>query len=904
MVGRTISHYQILEKLGEGGMGVVYKAKDTHLDRFVAIKFLPPEKVADPERRRRFTQEAKAASALNHPNIITIHDIDEADDVHFISMEFVAGKTLGNLIPRHGMPLGELLKYAIQIADALGKAHAAGIIHRDLKPGNIMVTEQGLVKVLDFGLAKLSETARAAEHQATRTMRPATEEGTIVGTVAYMSPEQAEGKMIDARSDIFSFGSVLYEMLTGRRAFHGDTKASTIAAILKEEPKLVSQIVEGLPREMERIVRRCLRKDPEQRFQTMPDLKVALAEVKEESDSGVTETAARPTAKGGSRLLWGVGSIVFAAAITAGVWFVLSKPRASESPLVAAPITSEAVFESNATFSPDGNQVAYARTTDGSDTRSIYIKIIGVSGPPRRLTTQTGDDFSPAWSPDGRYLAFLRKKTIDDTIATVLRIPLTGSPEQTLAEVSLPAGRWFGPQLAWFPNGRWLIIDDCRTPKEPCGLSLLSVDTREKHRLTTPPSGAGDDDGPAVSPDGRWLAFSRGSVIREISQLYLLELAGDLQPEGEPKQITYDDQAHDSPVWTADGRELLFISGMWETANLRRMPVSNGHAGTQQRLGFAGQYVGWPAISRQGQRVVYSRFVRTTWEIWRVKTSDNSGKAVRPVKLIWSTQSDEDPDYSPDGKRIAFKSSRSGKQEIWVCDSDGSNPIQLTSSVGSATQGANWSPDGRSILFTSTVEGRSDLFLVNSQGGTPNRLMPNTSAGRLSQGSLSQGSGRFSRDGRWIYFDSDRDGQPQIWKIPADPNRSGEKAVQVTRKGEGGIESPDGKYFYYLGESNLNSSPLMKVPVEGGKETQVLPSVTRGNFAVVDEGIYFIAPNQKQFAMQFLSFASGKTTRIADIGEPGFVLSVSPGPKGVSRSILYAQHEPFTANLMLVEKFR
>src|SRR5437899_7338016 len=249
MIGQRLLHYEVVEKLGEGGMGVVYKARDTHLDRFVAIKVLPPEKVADPERRRRFTQEAKAASALNHPNIITIHDIDEADGMYFISMEFVAGKTLGGLIPRHGMRLGELLKYAIQIADALARAHAAGIIHRDLKPGNIMVTEQGLVKVLDFGLAKLTETAPLNENDATCTLRqpqPVTEEGTIVGTVAYMSPEQAEGKMVDAPSDIFSFGSVMYEMLTGRRAFQHDTKAATIAAILREDPKPASQITEEL----------------------------------------------------------------------------------------------------------------------------------------------------------------------------------------------------------------------------------------------------------------------------------------------------------------------------------------------------------------------------------------------------------------------------------------------------------------------------------------------------------------------------------------------------------------------------------------------------------------------------------------------------------------------------------
>ena len=294
MVGRTISHYEILEKLGEGGMGVVHKAFDTHLDRLVAVKVLPPDKVADADRKRRFIQEAKAASALNHPNIITIYDIDSADGIDFIVMEFVAGKTFDRYISRHGLRLNEALKYSVQIANALAAAHSAGIVHRDLKPGNVMVTDQGLVKVLDFGLAKLTEPAVPGEDDATRTLKPATEEGTIVGTVSYMSPEQAEGKKVDARSDIFSFGTLLYEMVTGRRAFQRDSKIATLSAILREEPKPAGQIIEGLPREFERIIARCLRKNPERRFQAMPDLKVALEELKEESDSGTLEAA--PTA--------------------------------------------------------------------------------------------------------------------------------------------------------------------------------------------------------------------------------------------------------------------------------------------------------------------------------------------------------------------------------------------------------------------------------------------------------------------------------------------------------------------------------------------------------------------------------------------------------------------------------
>jgi eukaryotic-like serine/threonine-protein kinase len=301
MIGRAVGQYQISEKLGEGGMGVVWKARDTRLDRFVALKTLSDEKLGDPVRKRRFVQEAKGASALNHPNIVHIYDITDADGVQFIAMEYVPGKALEQLIGRNGMRLNEALKYAVQIADALAKAHSAGIIHRDLKPSNIMITENGVVKVLDFGLAKLVE-AELSEFEeteiATGQERPNTEEGTIVGTVAYMSPEQAQGKKVDGRSDIFSFGSVLYEMVTGKRAFSGDSKISTLSAILKQEPEAVSSVVNSVPRDLDRIISRCLRKDVARRFQHMDDLQLALLDLKEESESGKLTGAVASSAPG------------------------------------------------------------------------------------------------------------------------------------------------------------------------------------------------------------------------------------------------------------------------------------------------------------------------------------------------------------------------------------------------------------------------------------------------------------------------------------------------------------------------------------------------------------------------------------------------------------------------------
>src|SRR6186997_1347175 len=281
MIGQTLGHYRIDSKLGEGGMGVVYRALDTRLERAVAIKVLRPDVSASPDRKRRFVQEAKSASALNHPGIVHIYDIDCANlpdgPIDFIAMEFVPGQTLDQYIGKSGLSLKDVLKYGIQIADALARAHAAGIVHRDLKPANIIVADDGRVKLLDFGLAKLTEVIDGDPEGATATAAleaPRTEEGSILGTVSYMSPEQAEGKKVDGRSDIFSFGALLYEMVTGRRAFQGDTKLSTLTAILREDPKPPSQIVEDLPTEAERIINRCLRKDPGRRWQTMADVRI------------------------------------------------------------------------------------------------------------------------------------------------------------------------------------------------------------------------------------------------------------------------------------------------------------------------------------------------------------------------------------------------------------------------------------------------------------------------------------------------------------------------------------------------------------------------------------------------------------------------------------------------------
>jgi len=322
-----LGHFSLLEKIGEGGMGRVYKARDKRLDRFVAIKLLAEARSTDAGRRARFVQEAKAASALNHPHIITIHEIGEQDGQTFIVMELVDGKPLNELIPRKGMRLTEALRIAAQVAGALTAAHAAGIVHRDLKPANIMVDAHGRAKVLDFGLAKLSAPAAVGADEATRSLttdQPVSEEGVIVGSVPYMSPEQAEGKPVDARSDIFSFGAVLYEMITGQRAFRGESKISTLAAIVEKAPPPASKISSTTPPEVERLIARCLRKDVNRRSQNMADVKLALEELRDESESGKLARPAAAVEAGTRRWVWptvAVACVLIAAAAFIGVYF-------------------------------------------------------------------------------------------------------------------------------------------------------------------------------------------------------------------------------------------------------------------------------------------------------------------------------------------------------------------------------------------------------------------------------------------------------------------------------------------------------------------------------------------------------------------------------------------------------
>jgi eukaryotic-like serine/threonine-protein kinase len=875
--GTRVGAYEILAPLGAGGMGEVYRARDTRLGREVAIKFLAARFATKPGASQRLLEEARAASALNHPNIVALHDICFENGNEFLVMELVRGKTLDHLIGNRGLAVTTALKYAIPIADALSRAHAAGILHRDLKPSNIMVTQDGVPKILDFGLAQLTQPQTGSEKDVTELLTEQSSnlhhEG-IAGTAGYMSPEQVEGRKLDARSDIFSFGAVLYEMITGRRAFRGESTASTLAAVLRQEPEATTKIVPQVPRELERIIQRCLRKDPNRRFQSMSDVRVELEEVREESESG-TPLPLVPARSRRRNWFYGAAGVLLLG-IAAAIWWQL-RPTSWPAPSQPVPLTAYLGDEDYADFSPDDSQVVFGWNGEHSDRFHIYVKPVG-SANYLQLTKGSGEDIYPKWSPDGQWIAFQRR---DNTGEHTFLISPIGGNERKLRD-----GTCLG--LSWSSDGKALACGGDH------GLILMSIETGESRQLTSSPKDQ-QDISPAFSSDSRMLLFFRGQPGLA-AYLYVLDLNDNLSPRGGLRQVTTEHGnslvlSTPGVAWTQDGREAIWpmLKSTSSFSTLYRTPLAG--KGSVQRLPFTERDAYMPAVSHHRNRLVYTRQSLDN-DLWQ---ADGHTSGRHPVS---SSEQDVDPEFSPDGRRFAFGSRRSGQSEIWVAKADGTEPVQLTR-LGYSSGSPHWSPDGRWIVFDASTDREIEIWAVESTGGKPHRL---------DTGPGSSFGPSFSHNGKWIYFSNTRTGRSEVFRVPVE----GGPAAQLTYGGcTYPLESVDGRMIYcpreWFATTRFTSVPpyeLDEVPVAGGPQRRLPISVVFYSFDVVPDGIYFITPldtNGGGQELRFYDFATRKSRLIQPLGDVSSNgLSVSPDRK----KFLFFSWHGSGRDLMLVENFR
>jgi len=877
--GSRVGPYEIVALIGAGGMGEVYRARDPRLNREVAIKVLPADRVADDDRRRRFVQEAHAASALNHPHIITIHEIESANGADFIVMEYVRGKSLDQLVPRQGMRLGEVLRIAIAVADALAAAHARGIIHRDLKPANVMVGADGAVKVLDFGLAKLAsaETDTDSDDNLTRTADAGLSgPGIIAGTAAYMSPEQATGGNVDARSDIFSFGAVLYEMLTGQRAFAGTTTAHTLETVIRAQPKRPTEVVPGIPSDLEKVILRCLQKQPQRRFQHIDDVKVVLQEIKEDSESDTMSPLPGPGKRHGR-----LAAAAFASVLVLTVaWLLWSRREASPPPPQVVPLTALNGSEGEPTFSPDGNQVAFSWDGAGSGNRDIYVKFVG-SSEVRQLTTDSAFDAVPSWSPDGRQIAFVRFPPGGTEGRIYLMSALGGNSSKL---VDFPTDG----QIAWAPNGR--VVAAARTEQsgsnDNTGIYVIPVDGGEPRPVTLTKKPASDRS-PAFSPDGSRLAYVSCTGYGPTCDLYVISLDSGYGPAGSPQRLTLEPAIMNGLCWSRDGRSIIYArQAAAGLVYLFRVAVTGNHL--PERIEVAGLGAVNPAIAVSRDRLAFTRSVFNV-DVYRFQPGTS------PTPVAASSFGDYQAQFSPDGHRITFSTTRNGDlAEIWVAAADGSEARQLTRGPGRWQGSSQWSPDGQRIAFDSLGNGGQwHVWTIDAEGGRPQQITKNP---------RNQNLPTWSRDGRTIYYADVGEAGRDLWRVPV----SGGTAVQITREGTGsfGIESEDGKSVLY--QQRSGESPVMMMPLTGGPARQLVKCAKSTAFASNAQGVYYVeCGSDVAPAVHVMNPSTGQDRLLGRL--EGYTPKYSPHGLAVSpdgQTILYNRLVNDSADLMLIENFR
>jgi len=876
--GQQLLHYRLIEKIGAGGMGVVWKAEDTKLGRQIALKMLPEAMAADPERRVRFEREARSVAALSHPNIVTLHSVEEADtaagSVHFITMELVEGQTLKQILPTSGFPLSRLLELAIPLADAVSSAHRAGITHRDLKPDNIMIDGEGRLRVLDFGLAKLHEPSGPAESTQAATVTSNTVEGRVLGTVAYMSPEQAEGKPVDARSDIFSLGTILYQMASGARPFRGDTRMSTIGSILKEEPASITELKPSLPRHLGRIIRRCLAKDPDRRYQTSLDLRIELKELQAEVGS--------PDASGrsGSRRRVVLGAVAVLA-VVASFAILQSVRRQTPEQVISytsVPITSAIGEETRPNWSPGGEFIAFARVTEtGLD---VMVQPVAASEAVV-LADGPGDESAPRWSPDGRYLAYT---STSEPGSPVYLVPPHGGTPRKLIDTGTPTlSDAISEKLGDRP---WSLDSKALLVSRMGAIYRVDRDNLEAKQLSFPPKPGSWDITPSYSPDGERIVFTR--TIGGEQVLMVIPAAG-----GEPELI----QANAwEPAFRPDGRHLLFLTDRGgDKVNLWELDLETG--GLNQ-LTTETRHKVWSFSVSAANRIAYEVFWHYTF-LFEVDVITGERR-----QLTTHTKENYGARWSPDGGTIAYGSTRTGNREIFLHHLDGRPETQLTDDPGPDLF-QDWSPDGRQLIFLSQRQNDpSRLFIANSDGGGERLLVDQPVSG----------PDRWSPDGKRIAYLAKADGRQSVWTVA--PDGSGARQVTLGRAEFQGVQSfdwyRDSRHGIYKRGRGAKSM-MIAVDLETGEEQLLFT----GPFVEMD-----VAPDGSAVAFCFgrghmsMGLAVLKLEPPADpqglpraVGEPEYVVRAegtwhvhNGGWSPDSKSLVYTRDQDYGDIYELVER--
>jgi eukaryotic-like serine/threonine-protein kinase len=780
--GAKLGPYEIVSALGAGGMGEVYRARDTRLDREVAVKILPSHLSESSEAKQRFDREARTISSLNHPNICTLYDVGHQDGIDFLVMEYLEGETVADRLRKGPLPIEQVVKYGVEICEGLEKAHRSGVVHRDLKPGNIMLTKTSANKsgatLMDFGLAKTA-VATPSESSSSLTVtlstpmatHPLTAQGTVVGTFQYMSPEQVEGKEADSRSDIFALGAVLYEMVTGKRAFEGKTAASAMAAVLEREPAPISSIQPMAPPALERLIKICLAKDPEERWQTAHDVKLQLREIAQSGSQSGAPALAAPR-KTGKPWVWMIAGILGVVAVAALIFAYLASQKQPPTLRVEIDPPDKAHFNISgdnsgpAVISPDGHYIVFAASV--ANASQLYLRAL--DDVTSRPLPGTDGALFPFWSPDSRSIAFF-------TVDKLKRVDIGGGSAVSICDASIPRGG------SWGKDGTILAAltynaGISRVPASggvPTPITTVDYATYSSHRW------------PLSLPDGKhflYLAVNHDAPTGPNTAIFFASIDGK-----ENRQLF----SSLSNVVYAAGR-LLF---MRENSLMAQPfdPAAGKFTGEPKTLHESVQYDSavWRAnlsVSDNGMMLYASGGVTGSESLgW----FDRSGKLIGSVGEPGAFQ---DLALSPDEKKLAVTDVNTAAANIWIYDLAGKVKTRLTFNSG-VSRNPIWSPDGREVAFTSHQQ--ESISVMATSGGSPEQILislPHKSG--ISPQPNDPGFGAvagWSSDGRYLMYEQAQ----TLWVLPlSGDGKSGDrKAIKYT-EGRQGVFSPDGRWVAYV----------------------------------------------------------------------------------------------------------